>query len=55
MLKSYEDAAGNEFAIMILKAPDRFYAAAVMKSKAMLMGTGDFQKIIDVLKQGYDP
>tara|TARA_B110000285_G_C15127177_1_gene621031 strand:- start:385 stop:666 length:282 start_codon:yes stop_codon:yes gene_type:complete len=26
-----------------------------MKSQAMLMGTGDFQKIIDVLQQGYDP
>jgi len=40
---------------MILKAPDQFYAAAIMKSKGMLMGTGDFQKIIDVLTTGYDP
>ena len=44
----------NTLAIKLLRAPDEFYAYALMQEHKMSFGKGDFQKIIDVLKMGYN-
>jgi hypothetical protein len=44
----------NSLAIKLLRAPDEFYAYALMQEHKMSFGKGDFQKIIDVLKMGYN-
>jgi len=44
----------NALAIKLLRAPDEFYAYALMQEHKMSFGKGDFQKIIEVLKMGYD-
>tara|TARA_B110000285_G_C15099730_1_gene604268 strand:- start:740 stop:1096 length:357 start_codon:yes stop_codon:yes gene_type:complete len=44
----------HALAIKLLKAPDQFYAYVLMQAHKMSFGKGDFQKLIDVLKLGYD-
>jgi len=53
-LTKHEKLAKSNLAIKLLKAPDQFYAYALMQEHKMSFGKGDFQKIIDVLKMGYD-
>lgn len=53
-LTKHEKLQKNNLAIKLLKAPDQFYAYVLMQEHKMSFGKGDFQKIIDVLKMGYD-
>lgn len=53
-LAKHEKLQRNNLAIKLLKAPDQFYAYVLMQEHKMSFGKGDFQKIIDVLKMGYD-
>ena len=55
VLQTLAGQAGNELAVHILRAPDQFYAAAIMQREGTQIGTAVFQNIVDALKQGYDP
>ena len=49
LLQQFASAATEAFAQNILKAPDQFYAASMIKDDCLKYGNGDFQAIVSLL------
>jgi len=47
--KKYQTVESDEVVEKILKAPDQFYAAAIMKQNELFFGRGDFKKMVLLL------